>query len=62
MEEIWAALPQEEAPPVTPYPYQPDEVIGGDSVQAIQSRLLAKKPSPSFDEIGSMLKIASKWK
>nr|WDY31118.1 cytochrome c oxidase subunit 2 [Cuscuta australis]DAZ89645.1 TPA_asm: cytochrome c oxidase subunit 2 [Cuscuta australis] len=51
MEEIWAALPQEEAASPPPYPYQPDEVIGGDSVQAIQSRLLANKPSPSFDEI-----------
>ncbi|KAL8504589.1 hypothetical protein ACS0TY_015957 [Phlomoides rotata] len=45
--------PEEAAspPPVTPYPYQADEVIGGDSVNAIKSRLLAKTPSPSFEEI-----------
>lgn len=47
------ASPEEAAspPPVTPYPYQADEVIGGDSVQSIQSRLLAKDPSPSFEAI-----------
>ncbi|KAK4337500.1 hypothetical protein RND71_043827 [Anisodus tanguticus] len=33
------------------FPYQADEVIGGDSVNAIKSRLLAKTPSPSFYEI-----------
>nr|QUV77415.1 ATPase subunit 1 [Dolichandrone spathacea] len=47
------ASPEEAASPpaVTPYPYQADEVIGGDSVHAIQSRLLANNPSPSFEEI-----------
>nr|QUV77382.1 cytochrome c oxidase subunit 2 [Markhamia cauda-felina] len=33
------------------YPYPDNEVIGGDSVNAIQSRLLANNPSPSFEEI-----------
>lgn len=32
------------------FPYREDEVIGGDSVNAIKSRLLAKIPSPSFHE------------
>lgn len=36
--------------PFEPYPYRPDEVIGGDSVRSIQSRLLAKDPSPSYEE------------
>ncbi|KAK4343793.1 hypothetical protein RND71_036887 [Anisodus tanguticus] len=33
------------------FPYQAVEVIGGDSVNAIKCRLLAKTPSPSFYEI-----------
>jgi hypothetical protein len=44
------ASPGEEAGPsnpVQPYPYQLDEVIGGDSVYAIEQRLLAAKASPS---------------
>lgn len=47
------ASPEEAAspPPVTHYPYQADEVIGGDSISVIQSRLLANNPSPSFEEI-----------
>ena len=36
---------------VIPYPYQPDEVIGGDSVASIQRRLLAKYSVPSAAEI-----------
>ncbi|KAH0676533.1 hypothetical protein KY285_024334 [Solanum tuberosum] len=34
--------PAIQPPRVVPYPYQLDEVIGGDSVQSIQQRLLAK--------------------
>lgn len=40
------ASPGEEAGPanqtlrVVPYPYQPDEVIGGDSIKTIKTRLL----------------------
>ena len=47
------ASPEEAASPphVVPYPYQPDEVIGGDSVLSIQRRLLAKDPSPSAEVI-----------
>jgi hypothetical protein len=38
------------SPHVVPYPYQPDEVIGGDSVCSIERRLLAPKTNPSdFD-------------
>ncbi|CAA0827087.1 Unknown conserved protein [Striga hermonthica] len=37
--------------PVVPYPNQPDEVIGGDSVNAIKRRLLEKIPWPSAHEI-----------
>lgn len=36
------AGPSNQPPRVVPYPYQLDEVIGGDSVQSIQRRLLAK--------------------
>lgn len=42
--------PGEEAGPVAPYPYQPDEMIGGDCVNAIQHRLLAKYSSPSSEQ------------
>lgn len=41
------AGPANQTPRVVPYPYQPDEVIGGDSVLLIQHRLLATDPSPS---------------
>jgi len=43
----------EEAGPVVPYPYRRDEMIGGDSVEAIERRLLAKYPegSPSAEII-----------
>ncbi|KAI9070796.1 hypothetical protein K1719_043676 [Acacia pycnantha] len=36
---------------VLPFPYAEDEVIGGDSVLSIQSRLLSKYGSPSADQI-----------
>nr|UIR99346.1 hypothetical protein [Bidens alba var. radiata] len=35
-----------------PYPYHPEELIGGDSVSSIQRRLLASNPLPSAEEIG----------
>lgn len=47
------ASPEEEAgpsnisPPAVPYPYQPDEVIGGDSVLSIQRRILSQYQEPS---------------
>lgn len=52
------ATPGEEAgqPNQTPYPYQPDEVIGGDSVNAIERRLLAKYEIPS-DQVLRMARI-----
>lgn len=37
--------------PVEPYPYTDTEVIGGDSVSAIQRRLLGKYPFPSAEII-----------
>lgn len=49
--------PGEEAGPanqtlrVVPYPYQPDEVIGGDCVLSIERRLLAKYSFPSSEVI-----------
>lgn len=39
-------------PPSVPYPYQPDEVIGGDSVLSIKRRLLAQYQEPSAHIIG----------
>ncbi|RWR94993.1 hypothetical protein CKAN_02431400 [Cinnamomum micranthum f. kanehirae] len=51
------APPGEEAGPanqtlrVAPYPYQPDEVIGGDCVLSIERRLLAKYSFPSSEVI-----------
>ena len=33
------------------FPYEPDELIGGDSVSSIQRRLLSSKPFPSAEEI-----------
>jgi len=53
------APPGEEAglpnppPRVVPYPYQPDEMIGGDSVLSIQHRILDKSPKSvsSYEEV-----------
>ena len=47
------AAPEEPAShaPVNPFPYQADEVIGGDSVLSIQQRLLQKFGNPSSEEI-----------
>jgi len=45
-----AGQPDEDIPPVIPYPYQPDQVIGGDSVNSIQLRLLANEPFPSAEK------------
>lgn len=51
------ASPGEEAGPanqtqrVVPYPYQPDEVIGGDCVLSVEGRLLAKYDAPSYEVI-----------
>nr|QHI41674.1 ribosomal protein S4 [Paraprenanthes diversifolia] len=33
--------------PYVPYPYDPEEVIGGDSVRSIEGRLLSGKTAPS---------------
>lgn len=51
------ASPGEEAGPsnpVRPFPYHDDDIIGGDSVRAIEQRfverLKAKKPSPSLED------------
>lgn len=43
----------EEAGPsrIVPYPYDRDEMIGGNSVRSIQSRLLYSNPLPSAHEI-----------
>ncbi|KAL0294530.1 UNVERIFIED_CONTAM: ATP synthase subunit alpha, mitochondrial [Sesamum calycinum] len=38
-------------PPFNPYPYHDNEMVGGDSVRTIQSRLLSNNPEPSFEEI-----------
>lgn len=38
-------------PPVVPYPYQEDEMIGGDSVLSIRKRLLASNSEPSAEAI-----------
>ncbi|CAH9113040.1 unnamed protein product [Cuscuta epithymum] len=40
-----------QAPPYVPYPYQPNEVIGGDSVEYIERRLLERLVFPSAHEI-----------
>jgi len=47
------ALPvmQEAANRALPYPYQNNDIIGGDSVESIQRRLLGRFPSPSAHEI-----------
>jgi len=44
-------VPSNQPLPVEPYPYSDTEVIGGDSVRAIQSRLLSKNPFPSAELI-----------
>lgn len=46
------AGPSNQPLPVEAYPYTDTEVIGGDSVSAIQLRLLEKDPSPSAAIIG----------
>lgn len=46
------AGPSNQPLPVEAYPYTDTEVIGGDSVSAIQLRLLEKYPSPSAAIIG----------
>lgn len=43
--------PEENAPPFERFPYDPDEVIGGDSVNSIQQRLLRRHRSPSAEVI-----------
>jgi len=45
------ALPGARTPPYTPYPYGPEEVIGGDSVRSIEGRLLSGKTAPSSLDI-----------
>lgn len=45
------AGPSNRAPPGVPYPYQPDEVIGGDCLLSIERRLLAKYSFPSLEVI-----------
>ena len=45
------AGPANQPPGVVPYPYQPDEVIGGDSVLYIERRLLGKYSAPSYEDI-----------
>lgn len=45
------AGPSNQPLPVEPYPYPDTQVIGGDSVSAIQRRLLEKYPSPSAEMI-----------
>ena len=46
------AGPSNRIPPVRPYPYQENEIIGGDCLQNVESRLVehleSKNPSPSF--------------
>lgn len=48
------AGPSNRTPPVRPFPYQDDEVIGGDCVSNIErrfvERLKAKNPSPSLED------------
>lgn len=52
------AGPSNQPLPFEPYPYTDTVVIGGDSVSAIQRRLLEKDPSPSAATIG-MARIAA---
>nr|AXA11910.1 cytoplasmic male sterile related protein [Oryza sativa Indica Group] len=39
------------APPYAPYPYPVDEIIGGDSVQSIQRRILGANWNPSAHDM-----------
>ena len=49
------AGPSNLAPPAAPYPYQPDEIIGGDSVLSIQNRLLLRGlPDLPFEQARQM--------
>lgn len=45
------AGPSNRTLPVVPYPYQENEVIGGDSVESIKRRLLSNDPSPSHEAL-----------
>ena len=45
------ARPANQGPPGVPYPYQEDEMIGGDSIEQIRWRLLASKAQPSAEDI-----------
>lgn len=42
---------ERDVPPFNRFPYDPDEVIGGDSVNSIKQRLLRRYASPSPQEI-----------
>lgn len=49
-----AALSPQEAdspPRVAPFPFQEDEIIGGDSILSIQRRLLGNNSDPSYEEL-----------
>ncbi|KAG4909416.1 hypothetical protein JHK87_055532 [Glycine soja] len=46
-----ALAPNEVAPPVVPYPYLENEIIGGHSVESIKRRLLGRFFSPSAHDI-----------
>lgn len=46
------AGPSNKPLPIEAYPYTDTEVIGGDSVSAIQRRLLEKYPNPSAEILG----------
>jgi len=48
---VTPASTSNQPPRVVPYPYQLDEVIGGDSVESIQRRLLEGSPFPSAHAI-----------
>lgn len=43
------AGPSNQVPAHSPYPYQPNQVIGGDSVEAIKSRLLGHEGNSTFE-------------
>lgn len=45
------AGPSNRVPPEEKFPYQPDEMIGGDSVRSIERRLLGKLNSPTAEDI-----------
>ncbi|TYH65639.1 uncharacterized protein LOC108466263 [Gossypium arboreum] len=45
------AGPSNQPPQGVPYPYQENQIIGGDSILAIERRLLAHKPTPSDHEL-----------